>query len=68
MGDAYADHEYIGRPEDMNIPRPSFGVTATNPGTDLAAATAAAFAAGSIVFSATGKRWITHNNAHTPKL
>lgn len=50
VGDGDLDHDYIGRPEDMTMARPALAVTASNPGTDLAAETAAAFAAGSIAF------------------
>ncbi|KAK3581339.1 hypothetical protein CHS0354_016183 [Potamilus streckersoni] len=50
VGDGGADHSYWGRPENMNMNRPAFKVTASNPGSDVAGDTASAFAAGYIVF------------------
>ena len=32
VGDGAIDHEYWGRPEDMNMPRPAFVVNKTKPG------------------------------------
>ena len=42
------DHDYWGRPEDMEaagVPRPSYVINATHPGSDMAAQAAAALAA-----------------------
>lgn len=50
VGDGNADHGWWGRPEDMTMSRPSFKVTSSQPGSDLAGETAAAFAAASILF------------------
>ncbi|XP_066945456.1 endoglucanase E-4-like [Macrobrachium rosenbergii] len=50
VGDGYADHAYWGRPEQMTMSRPSFKITSSAPGSDLAGETAAALAAASIVF------------------
>ena len=50
VGDGYADHGFWGRPEDMTMSRPSFAITKSSPGSDLAGETAAALAAGSMVF------------------
>ncbi|XP_072967783.1 endoglucanase 1-like [Typha angustifolia] len=44
------DHQCWERPEDMDTPRSVYRVTSQNPGSDVAAETAAALAAGSIVF------------------
>ncbi|CAG2063446.1 unnamed protein product, partial [Timema podura] len=44
------DHNYWGRPEDMTMERPAFKITTSAPGSDLAAETAAALAAASLVF------------------
>ena len=47
----------MGRPEDMTpqmVPRPAYYVNMSKPGSDVAACTAAAFAAGSIAFKETG--------------
>lgn len=48
------DHQYFGRVEDMkNIPRPSLKIDAKNPGSDLAADSAAALASAALVFQST---------------
>ncbi|XP_059173976.1 endoglucanase E-4-like [Physella acuta] len=54
VGDGNADHAFWGRPEDMTMARPCQSVSASNKGSDIAAETAAALAAGSIVFKAKG--------------
>ncbi|XP_041377751.1 uncharacterized protein LOC121390096 isoform X2 [Gigantopelta aegis] len=51
VGDANADHNYWGRPEDMTIARPAFSVSMSSGGSEVSAETAAALAAGSIAFS-----------------
>ncbi|MGD1952962.1 MAG: glycoside hydrolase family 9 protein [Leptolyngbyaceae cyanobacterium] len=53
VGDAAIDHQYWGRPEDMTMPRPAYSIDPDNPGSDLAAETAAALAAASILFRST---------------
>ncbi|KAL3817862.1 hypothetical protein ACJIZ3_003767 [Penstemon smallii] len=50
VGDPYIDHRCWERPEDMDTPRNVYKVTPQNPGSDVAAETAAALAAASIVF------------------
>nr|AMH40380.1 glycoside hydrolase family 9 [Ramulus artemis] len=50
VGSGNADHAYWGRPEDMTMARPAYKITPSKPGTDLAAETAAALAAASMVF------------------
>lgn len=50
MGEPNADHHCWERPEDMDTPRTVYKVSAQNPGSDVAAETAAALAAASIVF------------------
>lgn len=50
VGDGVKDHEYWGRPEDMHMARPALKITAQRPGSDVAAETAAALAAGAIAF------------------
>ena len=50
VGDGNKDHAYWGRPEDMTMARPSYSITENSPGSELAAETAAALAAASIVF------------------
>lgn len=44
------DHRCWERPEDMDTPRNVYKVSTENPGSDVAAETAAALAAASIVF------------------
>ncbi|XP_042231748.1 endoglucanase 4-like isoform X3 [Homarus americanus] len=44
------DHAYWGRPEEMTMERPSYKIDEAHPGTELAAETAAALAAASMVF------------------
>ena len=55
MADGDVDHSYWGRPEDMTMFRPSWKIDTSAPGSDLAGETAAAFAAGSLVFRAESK-------------
>ena len=50
VGDGHADHAYWGRPEDQTLARPSYRITPSKPGADLAAETAAALAAASMSF------------------
>uniref|UniRef100_A0A0E0LA44 Endoglucanase n=1 Tax=Oryza punctata TaxID=4537 RepID=A0A0E0LA44_ORYPU len=50
VGDAFRDHSCWERPEDMDTPRTVYKVDPAHPGSDVAAETAAALAAGSIVF------------------
>ncbi|KAL3861625.1 hypothetical protein ACJMK2_007650 [Sinanodonta woodiana] len=50
VGDGGADHSFWGRPENMNMNRPAFKITASSPGSEVAGDTASAFAAGYIVF------------------
>lgn len=54
VGDGYADHSWWGRPEDMTMSRPAYKLTTSAPGSDLAAETAAALAASSILFKDAG--------------
>ncbi|CAO2192595.1 unnamed protein product [Urochloa humidicola] len=50
VGDATKDHACWERPEDMDTPRTVYKVDTTTPGSDVAAETAAALAASSLVF------------------
>lgn len=50
VGEPNSDHRCWERPEDMDTPRNVYKVSAQNPGSDVAAETAAALAAASIVF------------------
>ena len=46
------DHAWWGRPEEMPMSRPSYKITTSAPGSELAGETAAALAAASLVFRA----------------
>ncbi|XP_010477560.1 PREDICTED: endoglucanase 3 [Camelina sativa] len=50
VGDPNGDHKCWERPEDMDTPRTVYSVSPSNPGSDVAAETAAALAASSMVF------------------
>ncbi|KAH7863360.1 hypothetical protein Vadar_016523 [Vaccinium darrowii] len=50
VGDPNKDHQCWERPEDMDTPRNVYKVSTQSPGSDVAAETAAALAAASIVF------------------
>ncbi|KAK3021309.1 hypothetical protein RJ639_046880 [Escallonia herrerae] len=50
VGDPVKDHQCWVRPENMNTPRTILEIDPSNPGTEIAAETAAALAAASIVF------------------
>ncbi|KAK6941025.1 Glycoside hydrolase family 9 [Dillenia turbinata] len=50
VGDANKDHACWERPEDMDTPRSVYKIDKNTPGSDVAAETAAALAAASIVF------------------
>ncbi|KAL9226705.1 hypothetical protein vseg_002485 [Gypsophila vaccaria] len=51
VGEGDSDHACWQRPEDMTTPRTVFKIDEAHPGSDLAAETAAAFAASAIAFS-----------------
>ena len=53
VGNGEFDHTFWGRPEEMPDYRPSYKIDANAPGSDLAAETAAALAAASILFQGT---------------
>ncbi|MEO1507113.1 MAG: glycoside hydrolase family 9 protein [Cyanobacteria bacterium J06633_23] len=50
VGDPRTDHDYWGAPETLPTDRPAYKIDPQNPGSDLAAETAAALASASIVF------------------
>ena len=54
VGNGVIDHSHWKAPEDMeSVERPAYKITRTSPGTELAAETAAAMAAASLVFNET---------------
>lgn len=65
VGDGDIDHAYWGSPEDMTMERPAFAIDTQRPGTELAAESAAALAAASIVFRPSNERYADRllNNA-----
>ncbi|XP_059490142.1 uncharacterized protein LOC132205217 [Neocloeon triangulifer] len=63
VGDVIKENQdWWGRPEDINFHRPAYSINAAHPGSELAAETAAALAASSVLFSdfATSSRLLTH--------
>ena len=54
VGDGQADHALWSAPEEQTIARPAMAVTANGPGSDVAAASAAAFASASVLFRGQG--------------
>jgi endoglucanase len=50
VGNGDEDHAWWGRPEDYPLHRPAYKLDTSNPGSDLAAESAAALASASIVF------------------
>lgn len=59
VGGGNADHAYWGRAESMTMARPSYKIDAANPGSDLAAESAAALAATSMLFQASQPAYAT---------
>jgi hypothetical protein len=57
IGDPDSDHQCWERPEDMDTPRTSYKIDEQHPGSDLAAETAAALAAASIVFQSVDNKY-----------
>ncbi|GLJ24834.1 hypothetical protein SUGI_0475100 [Cryptomeria japonica] len=57
VGDPLADHNCWERPEDMDTPRSLYKIDKDTPGSEIAAETAAALAASSIVFRFTNPRY-----------
>ncbi|GLJ24978.1 hypothetical protein SUGI_0478230 [Cryptomeria japonica] len=57
VGDPEADHQCWERPEDMDTPRSLYKIDKDTPGTEIAAETAAALAASSIVFRVIDPRY-----------
>nr|8IHW_A Chain A, Endoglucanase [Eisenia fetida] len=68
VGDANTDHAYWGRPEDMTMERPAWSISPSAPGSDLAAETAAALAAGYLVFRDSDAAFANNLLAHSRTL
>eukprot|EP00253_Pinus_taeda_P008910 PITA_08910 len=60
VADPNMDHKCWERPEDMDTPRNVYKIDAEHPGSDVAAETAAALAAASMVFTTTDRTYSQH--------
>nr|CAD7598376.1 unnamed protein product [Timema genevievae] len=68
VGSGTVDHASWGRPEDMTMERPAFKITTSAPGSDLAAETAAALAAASLVFQSVDSTYAATLLEHAKQL
>lgn len=68
VGAGGPDHSWWGPAEVMRMARPSFKISATCPGSDLAGETAAAMAASSLVFKASDPAYSATLLAHAKQL
>ncbi|ESO91444.1 hypothetical protein LOTGIDRAFT_153886 [Lottia gigantea] len=68
VGDASADHSFWGRPESLKMARPAYKITASKPGTDVAGATSAAFAAGHLAFKEKDPKYAAKLLQHAKEL
>lgn len=68
VGEGGPDHAYWGRPEDMTMSRPAYKIDTSHPGSDLAAETAAALAAASIVFKSSDSSYANTLLTHAKQL
>lgn len=75
VGDGTTDHNYWGAPETLDarakttsFPRPAYKITASCPGTDVAAETGAAFAAASMLFKPTDASYAATLLTHAEQL
>lgn len=68
VGDGNADHAVWAPAETMTMARPSFKIDAANPGSDLAAETAASLAASSMIFASDDPDYAAELIAHSVAL
>lgn len=68
VGDPDADHKCWDRPEDMTEERPLIQINASVPGTEVAAETAAAMAAASLVFKSSDSAYSSDLLKHSKQL
>ena len=68
VGTGSADHAFWGPPEVMAMARPSFALTTTKPGTEVAAESAATLAAASILFRSSDPAYADLLLAHAKTL
>ncbi len=68
VGDGIADHNWWGPAEVMDMKRPAYKVTASNPGATVTAETAAALAAAAVVFKDTDPEYAAKCLQHAKSL
>ncbi len=68
VGNGSLDHSYWGPPETMTMSRPSYAVTASKPGSEVAAEAAAAMASSSMLFRAGDPAYADTLISHARKL
>ncbi|KAJ4783796.1 Endoglucanase [Rhynchospora pubera] len=68
VGDPDTDHKCWERPEDMTVKRPLIKIDKNNPGTEVAAETAAAMAAASLVYKSRNMQYSDTLIKHAEKL
>ncbi|CAI9274467.1 unnamed protein product [Lactuca saligna] len=68
VGDGNRDHSCWERPEDMDTPRTVIEINAQSPGTEVAAESAAALAAASIVFKSVDSKYSSKLLKHSKSL
>lgn len=68
VGDGNDDHAYWGTAETMTMARPAFAIDAANPGTDLAAETAASLAAMALLFESSDATYAAELLTHAEAL
>ncbi|XP_012935745.1 endoglucanase 4 [Aplysia californica] len=68
VGNGGIDHGYWGSPEAMTMSRPSYKITASNPGSDVAMETAAAMAAGYLAFKNKDAHFASNLLSHAKQL
>ena len=68
VGNGEFDHASWSRPEEMPAWRPAYKIDANNPGSDLAAETAASLASASILFKGTDNAYSNELLEHAEKL
>lgn len=68
VGNGNVDHSWWGSAEVMQMARPAYKIDADNPGTDLAAETAAAMAASSLVFAGSDPAYSAELLSHALEL
>uniref|UniRef100_A0A0E0KY14 Endoglucanase n=1 Tax=Oryza punctata TaxID=4537 RepID=A0A0E0KY14_ORYPU len=68
VGDGDSDHSCWQRPEDMDTPRTAYMVTASSPGSDVAAETAAALAAAAVALTRADANYASTLLVHAKQL